>query len=244
MDDAAPGGPDLARVLIVDDHPVVRRGLRAMLDGEPWVARVLEAASCADALATVAHEQVTVVAMDIALPDGDGVQAAARILRHRPGTAVLMLTMADDDALVARALQAGARGYLLKDTDPDVVVDALRTVAAGGLVLGPGVRLTGLADPAPAGLPGLTGRSPAGSAGSAARLPSPLHQLTAREREILRHIAAGEGNAQIARRFGVSDKTVRNQVSAVFAKLGVSDRVQAALLARDAGMTPPGRQVQ
>ncbi|WFE25988.1 response regulator transcription factor [Solwaraspora sp. WMMD791] len=232
MDDAVPDGPDLARVLIVDDHPVVRRGLRAMLDGEPWVAQVLEAASCADALATVAHEQVTVVAMDIALPDGDGVQAAARILRHRPGTAVLMLTMADDDALVARALQIGARGYLLKDTDPDVVVDALRTVAAGGLVLGPGVRLAGLADPA--------GRS----AASATRLPPPLDQLTAREREILRHIAAGEGNAQIARRFGVSDKTVRNQVSTVFAKLGVSDRVQAALLARDAGMAPPGRQDQ
>lgn len=75
-------------------------------------------------------------------------------------------------------------------------------------------------------------------------MPSPFDQLTAREREILRYIAAGEGNAQIARRFGVSDKTVRNQVSAVFAKLGVSDRVQAALLARDAGMTPSGRQVQ
>jgi two-component system, NarL family, nitrate/nitrite response regulator NarL len=131
--------PELARVLIVDDHPVVRRGLRTMLDGEPWVAHVLEAATCAEAFAAVAHEQVTVIAMDIALPDGDGVRATAQILRHRPDIAVLMLTMADDDELVARALQAGARGYLLKDTDPDVVVDALRTAAGGGLVLGPGI---------------------------------------------------------------------------------------------------------
>ncbi|WP_326550362.1 response regulator transcription factor [Micromonospora sp. NBC_01813] len=217
--------PDQARVLIVDDHPVVRRGLRTMLDGEPWVAQVLEAASCAEAVAAVAHQQVTVVAMDIALPDGDGVRATAQILRHRPTIAVLMLTMADDDELVARALQAGARGYLLKDTDPDVVVDALRTVAGGGLVLGPGIRLPAATPPAGRALP--------------AALPPPFDQLTPREQEILRHLAVGEGNAEIARRFGLSAKTVRNQVSAVFAKLGVSDRVQAALLARDAGIAAP-----
>ncbi|MDG4762709.1 response regulator transcription factor [Solwaraspora sp. WMMD406] len=217
--------PDQARVLIVDDHPVVRRGLRTMLDGESWVGQVLEAASCAEAIAAVAHEQVTVVAMDIALPDGDGVSATERILRHRPRTAVLMLTMADDDELVARAMRAGARGYLLKDTDPDVVVDALRTVAGGGLVLGPGIRLAALA----------------GEARRPAALPPPFDQLTPREREILRYLAAGEGNTQIARRFGLSAKTIRNQLSAVFAKLGVGDRVQAALLARDAGLVgPPG----
>ncbi len=218
--------PEPARVLIVDDHPVVRRGLRAMLDGEPWVARVLEAASCAEALAAVVHQQVTVVAMDIALPDGDGLRATTQILRHRPDIAVLMLTMADDDDLVARALRAGARGYLLKDTDPDVVVDALRTAAHGGLVLGPGVRLPGASAPADRSLP-------------PAALPPPFDQLTPREQEILRHLAAGEGNAEIARRFGISPKTVRNQSSAVFAKLGVGDRVQAALLARDAGIVAP-----
>ncbi|RIV40041.1 response regulator [Micromonospora radicis] len=209
-----------ARVLIVDDHPVVRRGLRTMLEGESWVADVQEAASCAEAIAAVAHGQVTVVAMDIALPDGDGVQATEQILRHRPETVVLMLTMADEDELVARALRIGARGYLLKDTDPDLVVDALRTVAGGGLVLGPGIDVTGL------------GRTPPVAAGLAA----PFDRLTPRERDILRHLATGEGNAQIARRFGLSTKTIRNQVSAILAKLGVADRVQAALLARDAGI--------
>lgn len=215
--------PDPVRVLIVDDHPVVRRGLRTMLDSEPWVAQVLEAASCAEAISVAAHQQVTVVAMDIALPDGDGVRATAQILLHRPRTAVLMLTMANDDDLVARALRAGARGYLLKDTDPDVVVDALRTVAGGGLVLGPGIRLAALAG---------RGQPPAA-------LPPPFDQLTPRERELLRHLSAGEGNTQIAERFGLSAKTIRNQLSAVFAKLGVGDRVQAALLARDAGLVGP-----
>ncbi|WP_434740138.1 response regulator [Micromonospora sp. SH-82] len=208
------------RVLIVDDHPVVRRGLRMMLEGEPWVTAVLEAATCAEAIRLALTEPVGVVAMDVALPDGDGVEATRRIVQGRPETAVLMLTMADDDEVVSRSLHAGARGYLLKDTDPDVIVDALRTVAGGGLVLGPRVGPRVLADlqrrPTP--------------------LPAPFDRLTARERDILRHLAAGEANARIARRFGLSEKTVRNQLSAVFAKLGVSDRVQAALLARDVGL--------
>ncbi|GIJ27447.1 DNA-binding response regulator [Micromonospora qiuiae] len=210
-----------ARVLIVDDHPVVRRGLRTMLEGESWVAEVMEAASCAEAVAAVAHGQVTVVAMDIALPDGDGVQATGQILRHRPEIRVLMLTMADEEELVARALRIGARGYLLKDTDPDLVVDALRTVAGGGLVLGPGIGVAGLGRAQPT---------------AAASLPPPFDRLTPRERDILGHLAAGEDNAQIARRFGLSTKTIRNQVSAILGKLGVSDRVQAALLARNAGI--------
>ncbi|MFI7079243.1 response regulator [Micromonospora sp. NPDC049903] len=208
------------RVLIVDDHPVVRRGLRIMLEGENWVSTVLEAATCAEAIRLVMTEPVDVVAMDVGLPDGDGVEATRRIVRDRPATAVLMLTMADDDEVVSRSLHAGARGYLLKDTDPDVIVDALRTVAGGGLVLGPRV--------GPRVLAGLQ-RQPV-------ELPAPFNQLTPRERDILRYLAAGETNARIARRVGLSEKTVRNQLSAVFAKLGVSDRVQAALLARDVGL--------
>ena len=208
------------RVLIVDDHPVVRRGLRIMLEGESWVTAVLEAATCAEAVSLALTEPVGVVAMDVALPDGDGVEATRRIVQGRPGTAVLMLTMADDEEVVSRSLHAGARGYLLKDTDPDVIVDALRTVAGGGLVLGPRVGPQVLAN---------LQRRPV-------ELPAPFNQLTARERDILRYLAVGETNARIARRFGLSEKTVRNQLSAVFAKLGVSDRVQAALLARDVGL--------
>ncbi len=192
-----------------------------MLEAESWVDDVLEAANCADALVAAATRQVHVVAMDVALPDGSGVEATRRILQGRPEIHVLMLTMADDEDVVARSLRAGARGYVLKDTDPDVIVDALRTVAGGGLVLGPRI--------GPKVLTTLQ-RQPV-------ELPAPFNQLTAREREILQQLAGGESNARIARRFGLSEKTVRNQLSVVFAKLGVADRVQAALLARDAGIT-------
>ncbi|MBW4705507.1 MULTISPECIES: response regulator transcription factor [unclassified Micromonospora] len=217
--DGARGGA--VRVLVVDDHPVVRRGLRTMLEGETWVDGVVEAATCAEAVSIALTEPVGVVAMDVALPDGDGVEATRRIVQARPETRVLMVTMSDDEDVVSRSLRAGARGYVLKDTDPDVIVDALRTVAGGGLVLGPRI--------GPQVLTSLR-RQPV-------ELPPPFDRLTPRERDILRRLAAGDTNARIARHFGLSEKTVRNQLSAVFAKLGVADRVQAALLARDAGLT-------
>jgi two-component system nitrate/nitrite response regulator NarL len=208
------------RVLIVDDHPVVRRGLRVMLEGEPWVRDVTEAASVEEAVREAVTCQADVIAMDVVLPDGDGVDATRRILEACPDAAVLMLTMADDDEIVARALSAGARGFLLKDTDPDMVLDALRTVASGGVVLGPKVGPTVLT---------ALRRAPA-------VLPPPFDRLTARELEIVNRLAVGDSNAQIARQLNVSEKTIRNQMSAVFHKLNVSDRVQAALLARDAGI--------
>jgi len=209
------------RVLIVDDHPVVRRGLRAMLEGEEWVSEVVEAATAADAVRLAVAERAEVIAMDVALPDGDGVEATRRILRARPEAQVLVVTMADDEEVVARALRAGARGYVLKDTDPDTIVDALRTVAGGGVVLGPRI--------GPALLTTLR-RAPAD-------LPPPFDQLTARERAILARLSCGDSNSRIARHLGLSEKTVRNQLSVVFTKLGVADRVKAALLARDAGIT-------
>jgi DNA-binding NarL/FixJ family response regulator len=215
-DDMVHGG----RVLIVDDHPVVRRGLRTMLESETWVGEVFEAATVAEAVTLVVAERIDVVAMDVTLPDGDGIEATGRILHARPEVKVLMLTMSDDEEIVVRALRTGARGYVLKDTDPDAVVDALRAVAQGGVVLGPGIGPSVLAS---------MNRSPA-------ELPAPFNQLTARERDILGRLALGDTNARIARHFGLSEKTVRNQLSAIFAKLGVADRVQAALLARDAGL--------
>ena len=211
---------ELVRVLIVDDHPVVRRGLRTMLEGEPWVAEVAEAATVEEAVKEAVTRQVDVVAMDVALPDGDGVDATRRILRACPNVLVLVLTMADDEDVVTRAMEAGARGYLLKDTDPETVIDSLRTVAAGGVVLGPGI--------GPAVIKAAT-RQPA-------RRPPPLDQLTPREFEILTLLAVGQSNARIARHLGLSEKTVRNQLSNVFSKLHVADRVQAALLAREMGI--------
>jgi DNA-binding NarL/FixJ family response regulator len=208
-------------VLVVDDHPVVRRGLRTLLHGEAWVGEVLEAATVADSVRQAVTQHVDVVAMDVSLPDGDGIDAVARILAARPEVRIVMLTMADDEEIVARALRAGARGYLVKETDPDTLVDALRTIASGGVVLGPKV--------GPSVLSTLR-RAPAD-------LPSPFDRLSAREREVLAGLAGGESNARIARQLGVSEKTIRNQLSSVFAKLGVADRVQAALLARDAGFS-------
>jgi two-component system, NarL family, nitrate/nitrite response regulator NarL len=211
------------RVLIVDDHPVVRRGLRTMLTGEPWVEAVVEAASVTEALSEAVMQRVRVVAMDVTLPDGDGVEATRRLVRANPDVKVLVLTMAEDEDTVARALRAGALGYVLKDTDPDTIVDALRTVAGGGIALGPQI--------GPKLLTTIR-RSPP-------ELPAPFDQLTRREMDILLRLAAGDSNARIARRLGVTEKTVRNQLSSVFAKLRVADRVQAALLARDAGIAAP-----
>lgn len=207
-------------MLIVDDHPIVRRGLRALLLSEDWVLEVTEAATAADGVMAAVTDEVDLVAMDVALPDGDGIEATRRILRARPEVAVLILTMSEDDDDVSRALGAGARGFLLKDTDPETVVDALRAVAGGGLVLGPRIR------------PDLVtqGRR------SSATVPAPFDRLTDREREIVGRLALGESNARIARHLGLSEKTIRNQLSAVFLKLGVGDRVHAALLARDAGI--------
>ncbi|GGK21459.1 DNA-binding response regulator [Pilimelia terevasa] len=209
------------RVLVVDDHPVFRRGLGALLHLEPWVAQVAEASTVADALREATGCRPHVVAMDLALPDGDGIEAAGRLLKLVPGVRVLILTMTRDAGVAARALRTGVHGYVVKDADPDLVVEALRTVAAGGSVLGPGL--------GPALLTG-----PAGP-------PAPFDRLTSRERDILRRLAAGASNARIAHALGLSEKTVRNQLSAVFAKLGVADRVQAALLARDAGLADTAR---
>ncbi|MEV7625904.1 response regulator transcription factor [Actinoplanes sp. NPDC089786] len=206
------------RALVVDDHPVFRRGLRSLLADEPWVAEVGEADTVAAAVP--AAREADVVAMDVRLPDGDGIDATARILAHRPETAVLLLTMVGDERIVRRGLAAGARGYLLKDTDPDAVVDALRTVGQGGLVLGPRVPATVLTAPAATGP------------------PAPFDRLTARERQLAEHLAGGRTNGQIARVLGVSEKTVRNAVSAVLAKLAVPDRLAVALLARDVGLIP------
>jgi DNA-binding NarL/FixJ family response regulator len=191
-----------------------------MLEGEPWVRDVREAASVEEAVREAVTCQADVIAMDVVLPDGDGVDATRRIIEACPDAAVLMLTMADDDEIVSRALSAGARGFLLKDTDPDMVLDALRTVASGGVVLGPKVGPTVLT---------ALRRAPA-------VLPPPFDRLTSRELEIVNRLAVGDSNAQIARQLNVSEKTIRNQMSAVFSKLNVSDRVQAALLARDAGL--------
>jgi two-component system nitrate/nitrite response regulator NarL len=208
-------------VLIVDDHGVVRRGLRSMLEDEPWVGEVLEAATMAEAQEQATVHPVDVVAMDINLPDGDGVEATRRVLRARPTAKVLVITMDPDDETVSRALAAGAFGYMLKLTEPpDLLVDALRAAAGGARVLGPDVRL-----------PLATTRRYRDRP-----LPPELGRLTERELEMLTLAAKGQSYRMIAGEVGLSEKTVRNQMSRILSKLGAPDRVQAALMAQRAGL--------
>ena len=206
-------------VLIVDDHPVYRRGLRAVLEDAEWVGRVVEAAGVEESLRLAVLEQADVVAMDLALPDGSGLDATARITRARPDAAVLILTMTNDPAIAEALIPAGARGYLLKDSDGEVIADALRAVSTGMLVLGPHLR---------------SGRITVDAPGH--RRITQLDTLSAREREILTELARGRTNLQIGRRLGLSEKTVRNRLSAIYAKLQVTDRTQAALRAHDCGL--------
>jgi DNA-binding NarL/FixJ family response regulator len=204
------------RVLLADDHPVVRHGLAALLSTFAGIEVVAHASTGVDAVREVLLISPDVVVMDLRMPQMDGVEATNRILRDRPGTAVLVLTMVDDDALVGQALRAGARGYLLKGAEQDEIERAIRTVAAGGAVMSPAVAGRVLGRIAPDG--------PA------------LPVLTPRERDVLELVAAGEGNGAIAARLSLAPKTVANHLSAILLKLGVGTRSEAIVRARTAGL--------
>jgi DNA-binding NarL/FixJ family response regulator len=209
------------RVLVVDDHPVFRDGLAALVGTLPDMTVVALAGDGPDAVEAVRNGGVDVVLMDLNLPTLSGVAATARITAGPTPPAVLVLTMVDDDDTVVAALRSGARGYVLKGSTGEEIAAAVRTVAAGGAVFGAGVAARVLGSSwAPAGPAGLGG--PEG--------------LTAREREVLQRIAEGDSNAQIARALGLSVKTVQNYVSRILDKLQVADRTQAALRARDQGL--------
>ncbi len=203
-------------MLVADDHPVVRGGLIALLGTLPGVEVVGEVGTGGEAVREVALSRPDVVVMDLRMPGVDGVEATRRIVTGYPGVAVLVLTMYDEDALVGDALAAGARGYLLKGAERAEIEHAIRTVASGSAVLGPGIA------------PRVLARASA----PALRFP----ELTAREREVLDLIAAGLPNAAIGRRLEMADKTVGNHISAVFRKLGVTTRAEAIVRGRDAGL--------
>ena len=199
----------MTTVVVVDDHPLFRHGLVELLDTVPDV-EVLD--SCADGASAVRRTvelRPDVVLLDLNLPGLPGIEAARRIVPAAPEVAVLVLTMVDDDDSVLAALHVGARGYVLKGADQEEVLAAIRTVAAGGVVLGRGV--------AEQLLDGGRGRG---------------RDLTAREAEVLSGIARGLTNNEIARELGVSLKTVQNHVSHVLTKMQVSNRTQAALRMR------------
>jgi DNA-binding NarL/FixJ family response regulator len=211
----------MTRVLIVDDHPIFRDGLAGLLATLPEIEVAGTAGTAEDALSTLEQDPPDVVLMDINLPGASGVEATRQATRIAPATAVLIITMVDDDDSVYAALAAGARGYILKGASGDQIAAALRTVAAGGAVFGAGIAARLLAA-TPASNPGIA--------------PPPHDDLTARERQVLNLLADGASNRHIARSLGISLKTVQNHVSHILDKLQAADRTQAVLRAR--GITP------
>jgi DNA-binding NarL/FixJ family response regulator len=207
------------RVVLADDHPVVRDGLSALLSSVPGIEVVATAATGREAVRAAVTEAPDVLVLDVQMPDMDGVAAAAEITRGAPAVAVLMLTMFDDDDSVFAAMRAGASGYLLKGASQEEIVGAIRAVAAGEAIFGPGVARRVL-------------RQLAGAGGPA----EPFPELTTRERQVLELLAAGLSTTAVGARLGLAPKTVTNHASAVFAKLGVSGRVEAVQRARRAGL--------
>jgi DNA-binding NarL/FixJ family response regulator len=208
------------RVMIVDDHPVFRFGLRSLLASIHEMEVVAELTSGEDAIAKVATIKPDIILMDINLPGLNGLEATREILKNNPKIGILMITMIDDDS-VFQAMQAGARGYLLKGADPDETVRAIRSVASGEAIFSPKIAER---------LINYFGQS------KSAPTPDVFPQLTQREHEILELIAQGLTNSAIAEHLVISPKTVRNHVSNIFGKLQVNDRSQAIIQARQAGM--------
>jgi DNA-binding NarL/FixJ family response regulator len=210
---------DTLDVLVVDDHPVFRMGMVALLSSIAGIRVVGEAADVDEAVSKAATAQPHVVVMDLHLAEGSGVEATRRILASRPDIGVLAVTMMDDDDSVFAAMRAGARGYLLKGAGPDDIERAVRAVARGEVLLAPEVAARAI------------GFMTATDSRDVA-----FPQLTSREREVLDLVARGLDNTSISRRLVLSPKTVRNHLSNVFTKLQVVDRSQAIVRAREAGL--------
>jgi two-component system, NarL family, response regulator LiaR len=209
------------RVLIVDDHAVVRRGLRTFLELQEGIEVVGEAEDGDEAVAAVEELAPDVVLMDLVMPGVDGIEAIKRARERRPATRVIALTSFVDDDRLFPAVRAGAAGYLLKDVQPQELVAAIRTVHAGESLLHPAA----------------AARLIAQVAGDGPRT-DPASLLTPREREVLALLARGRPNKVIARELGVSEKTVKTHVSNLLGKLGLTDRTQAALYVVREGLVP------
>jgi DNA-binding NarL/FixJ family response regulator len=210
------------RILIADDHPIFRYGMRTLLTAMPDFTVVGEAVTGEEAIQLTDTLAPDLVLMDINMPGINGIEATARIREHHPHTAILIVTMLDDDSVFA-AMRAGARGYLLKGAEPAETLRAIRAVASGEAIFSPGVArrlMDYFAHPhvAPAN-------------------PIAFSKLSEREREVLTLIAQGLANPAIAERLVLSPKTVRNYISEIFSKLQVASRAEAIIRARNAGLT-------
>lgn len=206
------------KILIADDHPVFRFGLKALLATEPDLEVAGEAPTGKDAVALAAELAPNVILMDINMPGLNGIEATRQIIQSQPNTGILILSMLDDDTVFS-AMRAGARGYLLKGSEGDATIQAIRIIAEGGTIFSSGIAERVMA-----------------YFSEGQRKPDPFPELTDREREILDLIARGLTNQAIADRLYLSPKTVRNQVSEIYSKLQVASRGEAVAKAKDAGL--------
>ncbi len=213
----------MIRIVLADDQPLVRTGLRMILAGEPDLEVVAEAADGAEAIAACAEHAPDVVLMDVRMPGVDGIEATRTVTAAGAPPRVLVLTTFDLDEVVYDALRAGASGFLLKDAPEERLVTAIRVVAEGGSLFAPSV----------------TRRLIEEFARRAPRREMDLTALTARELEVLRLVARGLSNAEVARDLFVSENTVKTHVARLLMKLGVRDRVQAVVLAYESGVVRP-----
>ncbi|MCZ7478535.1 MULTISPECIES: response regulator transcription factor [unclassified Micromonospora] len=212
----------MIRVVLADDEQLIRAGLRLILEAAPDIAVVGEAADGTEALAAAVRLRPDVVLLDVRMPVVDGLAAASGIVAAGPK--VVMLTTFDLDEYVHEALRAGAVGFLLKDTPPRELAAAVRTVAAGNAMLAPTVTRRLISS--------FAERGPARREAARQR----LSRLTEREAAVVREVARGDGNAEVGRRVGASEATVKTHVSRALAKLGVANRVQLAILVHDADL--------
>ncbi len=217
---------DQITVVIADDQQMIRSGLRVILESEPDIKVVGEAGNGTEAIELVRQHTPVVALLDIRMPVLDGLQAARQVIELRPATKVLILTTFDADDYVYAALRAGASGFLLKDSPADQLITAVRCLAAGEALIDPAITRRLISRFA------LAARRPAG-------LPEELRPLTARELDVLRLVARGLSNVEIARELVVEENTVKTHVSRILMKLGLRDRVQAVVLAYESGFITP-----
>jgi DNA-binding NarL/FixJ family response regulator len=215
------------RVLLADDQALVRGGFRVILESQSDIAVVGEAADGAEAIELTRLHKPDVVLMDVRMPRLDGIEATRRLLAGETRTRILMLTTFDLDEYVYEALRAGASGFLLKNSPPAQLAEAVRVVAAGDALLSPEITRRLIADFV---------RRPRPGAG----VPATMAELTSRELDVLGLIARGRSNGEIAAALFLSEATVKTHVTRLLAKLGIRDRVQAVVFAYEAGLVRPG----
>jgi DNA-binding NarL/FixJ family response regulator len=214
-------------VLIADDQDLVREGLRMLLEAEPGITVAGEAGTGTQAIAAARRLDPDVVLMDVRMPDMDGIEATAQLVRAGSRARILMLTTFDLDKYVYQAMRAGASGFLLKDASPGQLATAIRTVSAGGALLAPPITRRLIEDFCRRPPPDATAAQPA--------------QLSQRELDVVRQVAQGRSNAEIAGQLYLSEATVKSHIARILAKLRLRDRVQIVIFAYETGITRPGQ---